>query len=397
MNMHETVAAPERADAGVGRPRRLSPLAIVVLALVALVIAAAAYLFFSGGDEGAAGPAGAAASGEASSGPVVSVMQASAEPVTANVRVTGSIAATRDLPVGVQGQGGMIVGVLVEEGDYVNEGQVLARVDKRVQTQQVAQLRASVDQARADLELAENELERARQLVDRGFISQADIERRVATRDAAQARVNVAIAQVREAEARLAQLDVRAPEGGLILERTVEEGQVVGPGTGSLFRIAQDGQMELRAEVAEQDLVRLEPGQGAAIRIVGSDNVYRGTVSLVEPLIDPTSRQGTARVAIADDRAVRPGAFATATIETGTASRPVLPESAVLGNVDDSYVFVVDEENRAVRRAVTVGDVTENGVVIESGLDGSEQVVVTAGAFLNEGETVQPSLVEDDS
>lgn len=394
MNMHETMTSPQEESARARRPRRLSPLAIVVLVVVGAVIAGAAFLFLSRDADPAAAPTSAGADA-ASSAPVISIVQAAARPVTADVRVTGSIAATRDLPVGVQGQGGMVMAVLVEEGDYVREGQVLARLDKRVQEQQVVQLRASVEQARADLQLAENELERARQLVDRGFISQADIDRREATRDAARARVNVAIAQVREAEARLAQLDVHAPEGGLILERTVEEGQVVGPGTGSLFRIAEDGQMELRAEVAEQDLVQLEPGQGAAIRIVGSDNVYRGTVSLVEPLIDPTSRQGTARIAIAEDRQVRPGAFATATVETGSANRPVLPESAVLGDVGNSYVYVLDAENRVQRQAVSVGAVGSEGVVIESGLNGSERVVESAGAFLHEGDLVAPAPADD--
>jgi RND family efflux transporter MFP subunit len=371
-----------------GSRRRPIIIAVVVIAL----IAAAAFFFLSGGgDEAAPGDAAAA---EASTAPRVTVMTAEARPVTANVRVTGTIAATRDLPVGVQGQGGMITEVRVDEGDYVSRGQILARIDRRVQVQQVAQLRAGVERARADLQLAESELDRAGALVDRGFISTADIERRTATRDSARAAVNVAVAQLREAEARLGQLDVRAPEPGLVLRRNVEEGQVVSAGSTALFRIAQGGQMELRAAVAEQDLAQLAVGQGALIEVVGSNETVRGTVSLVEPLIDPNTRQGTARIAIDDDRAVRSGAFATATIETGTATRPVLPESAVLGEVDDSYVFVADEDNRVVRKSVIVGAISEEGVVIQDGLDGTERIVVTAGPFLNEGEEIQPRPLE---
>ena len=395
MNMHERLRARPVDDIP-ARSRRFSPAAKWVLAAVVLgaIILAAFFLFRGDGDEAAGG---AAVSRDAGPGtaPRVTVLVPGSNPVTANVRVTGSIAATRDLPVGVQGQGGMVMSVLVKEGDFVREGQVLARIDRRVQVQQVEQLRAAVAQARADLKLAESELTRAEQLVDRGFISNADIDRRTATRDAAAAQVNIAQAQLEESQARLGQLDVRAPEGGLILTRAVEPGQVVGSGSAALFRIAQSGQMELRALVPEQDLSQVEVGQGAEIRISGSPTVYRGTVSLVDPVVDAQSRQGTARIVIRGDRKVRPGAFATATIETGSADRPVLPESAVLGDVGDSYVYTVNADDTVKRTPIEVGSVSSTGVVILSGLDGSERVVESAGAFLNEGDKIEPARAED--
>lgn len=389
MNMHERLDM--RAMGEQARRRGLSRGAIVALTVVALIAAAIAVWLLTR-DDGAAAAEGDAA--EETSGPVVSVMVPGAAPVTASVRVTGSVAARRDLPVGVQGQGGMVTAVLVDEGDYVKRGQTLARIDRAVQAQQVAQLRAGIAQAQADADLAQSELERAEALVDRGFISTADIERRTATRDSALARVNVARAQMRAAEAQLGQLDVRAPEAGLILQRNVEKGQVVSAGSGSLFRIAQGGQMELQAAVAEQDLAGLKPGQAATVNLIGSPVAYRGEVWMVEPLIDPTTRQGTARILINGDGQVRPGAFATGNIATGTANRPVLPESAVLGGGDESYVYIVGPENKATRRKVIIGSVTSEGIVIQDGLDGSERVVITAGAFLNPGEPMTPRLVD---
>ncbi|MBZ6377062.1 efflux transporter periplasmic adaptor subunit [Pacificimonas flava] len=392
MNMHERMSGQQPAgpvDAPEprqhGRRRRL----IVIAVLVLVALAAALFFLLPSGEPAAEAPADTA-----DTAPRVTVVDVASRPVTANVRVTGSVAPVRDLPVGVQGQGGQVVAVTVVEGDYVRRGQVLARIDKSVQVQQVAQLGAAVERARADLKLAESELERAEALVDRGFISQADIERRTATRDGAAAQVNVAAAQLREAQARLEQLDIRAPESGLILERNVEPGQVVSSGTPAVFRIAQDGQMELRAQVAEQDLQALDVGQGAEIRVVGSDEVLRGTVTLVDPIIESASRQGTARVGIQEDGKVRPGAFATAIVETGTANRPMLPESAVLGNVDESFVYVLDAENRVARRAVTIGDVSDRGVVILSGLEDGDRVVESAGAFLNEGDRIEPVALE---
>ncbi|MGB7404546.1 MAG: efflux RND transporter periplasmic adaptor subunit [Pacificimonas sp.] len=361
----------------------------IVIALAALAaIGIAAWFLTRGGDEAVAADAGSA------SVPTVSVIVPGLSEVTADVRVTGSVGAQRDLPVGVQGQGGMVMSVLVDEGDYVREGQVLARIDKSVQSQQVAQLRAGVAQADADAALAQSELERAEALVERGFISTADIERRTAERDSARARVNVARAQLRAAEAQLAQLDVRAPESGLILERRVEEGQVVSPGSGALFRIAEDGQMELRANVAEADLRGLTVGQNADVQLTGSPTAYKGRVWMVSPIIDPTTRQGEARILISGDQQVRPGAFATGLIETGTAERPVLPESAVFGGVDDAFVFIVDDENNVSRRTIVTGPVNASGVTIVDGLSGEERVVMSAGAFLNDGDPVEPRLVD---
>jgi RND family efflux transporter MFP subunit len=304
----------------------------------------------------------------------------------------GSIAARRDMPVGVQGEGGAVVAVLVDAGDYVQKGQVLARIDRSVLEQQVNQLQASVVRARADAALAQSELDRAQSLVARGFISKADIERRTATRDSANASVNVAAAQLREAQARLGRLDIRAPEAGLILERNVEPGQVVSSGSPAVFRMAQDGAMEMRALVAEQDLAGMTVGQAATVQMVGSQTQYAGRVWMVEPVINPQTRQGLVRIALSGDRALRPGGFASGKIEVGKAERPVLPESAVMGDAESSFVFIVAQDGTVERRDVKVGMISSAGVAISSGLTGKEQVVLSAGAFLNPGEKVSPVL-----
>src|SRR3546814_11391788 len=97
-------------------------------------------------------------------------------------------------------------------------------------------------------------------LVGRGFISKADIDRKTATRDAARARVDVAIAQVRESVAREGRLDIRAPEAGLVLTRDVETGQIVGSGSGVLFPVAKGGDMDMLATVSEGDLSHVAAG-----------------------------------------------------------------------------------------------------------------------------------------
>jgi HlyD family secretion protein len=323
----------------------------------------------------------------------VSVIVPGRVAVADQVRVTGAIAARREMPVGVQGEGGMVTAVLVEAGDYVRAGQVLARIDRAVQAQQVNQLAASVQQARADLALAQSELDRAQTLVAKGFISKADIDRRTATRDSNAARVRVVTAQLNESRARLARLDIRAPDDGLVLARNVQPGQIVGPGGEPLFRIAQNGAMEMKASVAEQDLAKLKIGMPATVQLVGSPQQFRGDIWLLEPMIDAQTRQGEARIALTRDPMLRVGAFANAGIAAGTAERPVLPQSAVQVDDEGSFVYVVNADNKVVRRGIKTGAVSNQGIAVASGLVGNERVVLSAGAFLNPGEKVDPVTV----
>ncbi len=324
--------------------------------------------------------------------PVVSVIIPGTSMVADRVTAIGSISARRDMPVGVAGEGGMVSAIRVEAGQFVGRGQVLAEIDSAVQRAQLAQLEAGVVQARADLRLAQSELERAQALVSRGFISRADIDRRTATRDSAQARVGVAQAQVREMQERIARLAIRAPEAGLVLQRMVEPGQVVSPGSGALYRIAAGGQMELRAQVAEQDMPQLKVGQTATVTPVGSPNSYAGNVWLLEPVIDPQTRQGVARVALPASPDIRAGGFANVAIDGVRAQRPVIPQSAVQTDASGSSVLVVLPDGTVQKRPVKVGTISTAGVAITEGLSGTEQVVMSAGAFLTPGEKVKPAV-----
>jgi RND family efflux transporter MFP subunit len=249
-----------------------------------------------------------------------------------------------------------------------------------------------VRQAEADARLAQAELDRALALVERGFISKADIDRRTATRDSARARVAVTQAQVREMRERIARLGIRSPEAGLVLARHIEPGQVVSPGSGAVFRVAAGGQLELRAQVAEQDMAGLKVGQEAIVTPVGAQERYVGQVWLLEPVIDPQTRLGVARIAVPAREGLRVGAFATAELEGAPSMRPVVPQSAVLTDEGGTYVLVVGDQNVVERRAVRVGSVSAAGASIVDGLAGSERVVESAGAFLRPGEKVTPQL-----
>lgn len=375
-------------DPDTARRRRRMIIGLVI-AVVAIALAALAFRQFAGGTDEKA--AAAAAEESKTAGPSVTVVVPGRQTVARTISATGTLAARREMPIGIVGEGGSVSRVLVEPGDWVGAGQVMAVIDRSVQTQQDAQLAAQINVAQADLNLAQAELERAQALVARGFISQADIDRKTATRDAARARVRVAQASLAENRARMGRLDIRAPAAGLVLERMVEPGQVVGAGTGVLFRLARGGEMEMRAQVSEGDLARITTGVAAKVTPVGTSQAFNGQVWQVSPVINADSRQGIVRIALAYDRAIRPGGFASAEIVSGSVDAPLLPESAVLSDAEGNYVMVVGPDNKIARRGVKVGSVTDKGVIILDGLSGTEQIVYSAGAFLNPGESVKPT------
>ena len=312
------------------------------------------------------------------------------ESVSRTIAATGTLAARVDMPVGIAGEGGMVASVLVQPGQWVRAGQTLAVIERSVQSQQARQLAAQVDVARADAALAKNEYDRSAALVGRGFVSKADLDRKRAALDAANARVRVAQATLAETRARIGRLDVRSPAAGLVLERNVEPGQIVSPGSGALFRVARGGEMELRAQLSESDLVQLNTGAPASVTPVGSAQSFTGSVWQISPIVNQENRQGIARVALAYDPSLRPGGFASVDIVAGSQEAPVLPVSAILSDNDGNYVYVVDKDNRAQRRAVKTGTVSSVGIAVVEGLNGNEMVVLRAGGFLNPGDKVRP-------
>ncbi len=375
---------------GVASSRRKRNL-VVAIVLIAVAAMAAAYFFFGGaGSEEDA----AAAADKLGQAQTVSVVAPGRETVARAISATGTLAARREIPVGVVGEGGQVSQVFVDAGDWVQQGQVLASIERSVQSQQIIGQEAQINAARADLQLAQNELDRAMQLVSRGFISKADVDRKTATRDSARARVGIADAQLRELRARTARLDIRAPVGGYVLERSVEPGQTVSQGSGVLFRMAKGGELELQAQLGETDLAMISVGVPATVTPVGSDRQFNGTIWQIAPTINQQSRQGIARIALPFDRALKPGGFAAVEIKAGAVTAAVLPESAIQNDRDGSFVYIVNKQNKVQRRAVKTGIITQQGIAINEGLDGTERVVLYAGGFLNPDETVKPKLVK---
>jgi RND family efflux transporter MFP subunit len=321
--------------------------------------------------------------------PLVSVIVPAKQAVSSSVSFTGAIAARYDMPIANEGDTGRIVAVLVEAGDHVKRGQLLAKIDDSVLVQQVNRLAAALEQARAQAALSAAEYRRAEGVAAAGALSAEDIEKRRATSVTDAANVKVVAAQLAEAQARLERTRITAPVEGIVLTRKAEVGQIANPGGEALFRVESGGEVEMRGQIAEQDLAQVKVGQTATVYLTGLARPFTGRVRLLGAIIDPATRLGDIRITLQPDPALRPGAFARAVVTIDQAQRSVLPQTAVLADANGSYVLVVNSAERVERRAVRIAGTTESGVIVAEGLTGNERVVATAGGFLRDGETVK--------
>jgi RND family efflux transporter MFP subunit len=318
--------------------------------------------------------------------PLVSVITPVAGDIAATVAITGAISARNDMPIGPEGEGGRVARVYVEAGDNVRKGQLLAQLDPSVLQSQVAAAAASRDELKAAAEASEAEFHRAERAG--GAFSVEELERRRTTAVTARSRVNLAEAQLVEAQARLARTHIVAASDGIVLTRTAEVGQIAAPGA-VLFRLARNAEIEMRGLVAEQDMPRLRPGQTARVYLSGVSRPFIGKVWQVGAIIDPATRRGSVRIALPPQEPdLRPGAFARGEVQVDVVHGAVVPQTSVLADGGGSYVLAVGADNLVVRRNVAVGGAHRDGLLVSGGLTDGERIVAAAGAFLREGEKV---------
>lgn len=302
------------------------------------------------------------------------------------VEASGTIAAWQDVSVGAETGGLTVVRLLVDEGDYVRQGQLLLQMNDSLLVAQLRQRQASLASARAVFAQATADLARAQDLKARGYLAQAALDAKIAAQQSAAANVELAQAAVSETGARLAQASVRAPVSGLIAQRSVVPGQIVTAGA-TLFRVVRDGRLELNAQVPESELSAVRAGQPAVVSTseVGQTSA---TVRIVTPQIDPQTRVGLARVALANRGAFRPGMFAKAVINVGAQPAVLVPQSTILYRDNLAGLYVIDANSLAHFRPVTTGARSGDDIEIRAGLRAGERVAVQGAGFLAEGDRV---------
>ena len=347
--------------------------------------------------------------------PAVTLATAARTGMQARVPVSGTLVARQPVQVFPQVTGHEITEILIEAGDMVEQGQVLARLDtdtlsalleqaeagyQRAEAG-VSQAESSTDSAAAALVQAEATLNRIRRLRDSGNASQAALDEAIAAEAAARAQtasaadgVGVAKAALALAAAsrRVARLDLQradivAPVGGLVSARNAELGSLSGGGADPLFTLIADGSIELAAEVIETALPSLKAGAPAEISVAGLGRI-EGEVRLIPASVDPVTRLGLARIALSPQPGLRSGLFANGWVITEQREAVAVPASAVLSDSDGERVQVVSDgvvETRQVR----AGLLWQGQREILEGVAEGETVIARSGAFFRDGDRVR--------
>ncbi|MFV0298673.1 MAG: efflux RND transporter periplasmic adaptor subunit [Hyphomicrobiaceae bacterium] len=348
--------------------------------------------------------------------PAVSVVRASSGHFQETVLVTGSLVPREEILVGPEIDGLRVVEVLADEGDRVTKGQVLARLVSDTLDAQlaqnaaalakteaaIAQAESAINSAKARMDEARNAYNRAKPLTRSGYLSESGMDQRESARLTAEAALASARdglklagaerdqvkAQRREIMWRRERTDIRAPADGIVSRRLARIGGYASGAAEPMFRIIAKGEIELDAEISETSLHKVKVGQHADIDVSGIGHAI-GTVRLVSPEVDRTTRLGRARIFIGDRPDLRIGSFARATIKTAASDGLTVPATAILYGKDGETVQVVVDGQVRVR-AVKLGLRDEDRVEVLQGLAEGDAVVARSGTFLRDGDRVKP-------
>ncbi|MBN2289424.1 MAG: efflux RND transporter periplasmic adaptor subunit [Candidatus Glassbacteria bacterium] len=291
------------------------------------------------------------------------------------ILLTGYTEAAHDIIISSE-QGGTVQELLVDRGDRVAGGQVLARVSADI-------YQAQLVEAEAGLRLKQATLKKAKTLYERGSLTAMQRLQAQVEHDAAEANVELA-------ESRLERAVVAAPFSGVIDDRFVEQGEMVSPG-GRLLRLVDRSRMKAVSEFSELDVTNLHQGIPAEVSfdaLPGSS--FQAELSFIAASADMASRSFPCEFQLANpDRTIRGGMIARIRVlkerHTGVL---VLPQTALVETENGRSLFVLESET-AVRKAVTLGASNNEMVIVKSGLRPGESVIVTGHRDLVDGQQVR--------
>lgn len=351
--------------------------------------------------------------------PAVTVVEAAEADFVETVLVTGSFVPREEILVAPEVDGLRVLELKAEEGDVVKKGDLLAvlvteQLDAQLSANEAAlgSAKASIERARSQIfEMearvaeAKAQLERARPLVQSKYLSESVFDQRELAFKAAEAQLESARGALAQAEAEKGQIEaqrrellwrrgraeVRAPADGIVSKRAGRIGGIATASTltggDTMFRIIENGEIELDAEVAETHLWKIKAGQPARVTAPGGVEVT-GKVRLVSPEVDKATRLGRVRVFLGANPALKVGAFGRGTIETGRGRAIAVPLSAVLYTSEGASIQVV-AGGKVSTRQVKTGLETNGMIAIDSGLSAGDIVVAKAGTFLRDGDAVR--------
>jgi RND family efflux transporter MFP subunit len=307
--------------------------------------------------------------------------------VPTNIDTAGVLAAWQEISIGSEVSGYRISEIFVDVGTAVTKGRVLAKLDETLLRAEVDQRAAALAEAKAALDEAKANADRTTALLKRGASSEQEAIQKSTAAATAIARVASAQAQLATAEQKLSYATIVAPDYGVISSRTVTVGQLA-PAGSDLFKMIRQNRVEWRAEIPEAQISQVKVGM--AVKVRRADGTFAsGKIRAIAPSLDSNTRRGIAYADLKLEDGIRPGMFASGTIELGHQQTNVLPLAAVTVRDGFSYVFVLGNDNKVTQRHVKVGRFFSDGVEIVDGVAASESIVAQGAGFLRDGDQVR--------
>ena len=288
---------------------------------------------------------------------------------------------------------GKILQALVERGQPVKQGQVIATLDARSATLSAAAASAQAKLAQSQLEQAQRECARVGHLLETGAISQAEYDRQTSQCTANQWSATAAEAQQASATKLLGDTRIRAPFDGVIGERMVDVGQHVDPST-RVASIYESDPLRLTLTVPESSLAAIHTAMPVAFTVSAfGDERFVGTVRFISPNVRESSRDLLVEAVVPNaDGRLRPGMFAVAKVELAERPKPVVSTRAVARDDTEARLFVVatvGADKQIQERLVQLGETKGDLVAVLSGVSPGEAVVLQPGPDVRDGARVE--------
>jgi HlyD family secretion protein len=306
------------------------------------------------------------------------------------ISANGNILAWQEAIIGSESNGLRLTQVLVNVGDVVKKGQLLAAFSAESIEAELNQAKASLMEAEAQGREAINNSDRARTLQNTGAMSNQQIDQYTTAADTSKARIEVAKASVATQEIRLKNTRIYAPDSGVISSRSATVGAVLGAGS-ELFKLIRQSRLEWRAEVVSSDLAKVKAGMQANV-IAADGSSFKGKVRMISPTVDTQTRNTLIYVDLPANSSAKAGMYAKGEFILGKSSTLALPQQVLVLRDGFTYVFAVSNVNgKKIAKQVKVktGRRVGNLVEIISGIEPNQQLVATGGAFLSDNDLVK--------
>lgn len=371
---------------------KLQPKLLVIVAALAVALGGAGW-FMTKSDKTDANPGTNASvktrpeAGTIKPALTITTTQPSTASLAIKLAANGNVAAWQEASVGAETSGLRLTQVLVNVGDVVKKGQLLATFAGDAVQADVAQAKAALMEAEANAADAKANAERARTLQNTGALSTQQINQYLTAEKTAAARVQASQATLNAQAVRTQNTQVRAPDNGVISARSATVGAVVGAGA-ELFRMIRGGRLEWRAEVTSAELGRIKPGTLATVLAADGSSV-QGKVRMVAPTVDPQTRAALVYVDLPANPSIKAGMFAKGEFVLGNSSALTVAQSAVVIRDGFSYVFKVGTDQRVTQTKVQTGRRVGSQVEVLEGLKVDSVVAASGAGFLNDGDLVK--------